>query len=89
MSGRLVAVWSWKRRKDPEYGLFILIDHGNGVRSRYGHASYLVPDRNWTVQQGEVIALSGSTGTSTGPHLHFEILKDGGTIDPLSMVVPP
>lgn len=75
--------------KDPDYGLFVLIDHGNGVHSRYGHASYLVPDRNWTVQQGEIIALSGSTGPSTAPHLHFEILKDGRTIDPLSTVVPP
>ena len=75
--------------EDPDYGLFVLIDHGNGVRSRYGHASYLVPDRGWTVRQGEVIALSGSTGRSTAPHLHFEILKNGRLIDPFSMVTPP
>jgi len=75
--------------QDPLYGLFILIDHGNGVRTRYGHASYLVSDRGWTVRRGEVIALSGSTGRSTAPHLHFEILKNGRPIDPFSMVTPP
>lgn len=75
--------------QDPLYGLFILIDHGNGVQSRYGHASYLVSDRGWTVRRGEVIALSGSTGRSTAPHLHFEILKNGRPIDPFSMVTPP
>ena len=75
--------------QDPDYGLFVLIEHDNGVRTRYGHASYLVPDRGWTVRRGEVIALSGSTGRSTAPHLHFEILKDGKPIDPLTMVTPP
>ena len=75
--------------EDPDYGLFVLIDHGNGVRTRYGHASYLVPDRGWAVRRGEVIALSGSTGRSTAPHLHFEILKHGKPIDPLTMVAPP
>ena len=74
---------------DPVYGLFVLIDHGNGVRTRYGHALYLVPERGWQVRQGEVIALSGSTGRSTAPHLHFEILKNGRPVDPLSMVTPP
>ena len=75
--------------EDPVYGLFILIDHGNDIWTRYGHALYLVPQRGWTVRQGEVIALSGSTGASTAPHLHFEILKDGKPVDPFSMVTPP
>ena len=74
---------------DPVYGLFVLIDHGDGWRTRYGHASYLVAERGWNVRQGEVIALSGSTGRSTAPHLHFEILSNGRPIDPLSMVTPP
>jgi murein DD-endopeptidase MepM/ murein hydrolase activator NlpD len=74
---------------DPVYGLFVLIDHGNGWRTRYGHASHLVAERGWNVRQGEVIALSGSTGRSTAPHLHFEILRNGRAIDPLSMVAPP
>lgn len=74
---------------DPVYGLFVLIDHGDGWRTRYGHASYLIAERGWNVRQGEVIALSGSTGRSTAPHLHFEILSNGSAIDPLSMVTPP
>lgn len=74
---------------DPVYGLFVLIDHGDGWRTRYGHASYLIAERGWNVRQGEVIALSGSTGRSTAPHLHFEILSNGRPIDPLSMVTPP
>jgi len=75
--------------QDPAYGLFVLIDHGNNVRTRYGHASYLVSGRGWTVRRGEVIALSGSTGRSTAPHLHFEILKNGRPIDPFTMITPP
>ena len=75
--------------EDPVYGFFVLIEHGNGVRSRYGHALYLVSQRGWKVRQGEVIALSGSTGRSTAPHLHFEILKNGRPVDPLTMVTPP
>lgn len=75
--------------RDPVYGLFVLIDHGNNLWTRYGHASYLAVDRGQTVRQGEVIALSGSTGRSTAPHLHFEILRNGRPIDPLSMVSPP
>lgn len=74
---------------DPTYGLFVLIDHGDGVRSLYGHASTLLVDRGQQVQQGEVIALSGSTGRSTAPHLHFEILRNGEPVDPLSMVTRP
>ena len=75
--------------RDPVYGLFVLIDHDNNHRTRYGHASYLAVERGQTVRQGEVIALTGSTGRSTAPHLHFEILRNGRPIDPLSMVSPP
>jgi murein DD-endopeptidase MepM/ murein hydrolase activator NlpD len=75
--------------RDPVYGLFVLIDHGNNLRTRYGHASHLAVERGQIVRQGEVIALTGSTGRSTAPHLHFEILRNGRPIDPLSMVSPP
>ena len=75
--------------RDPVYGLFVLIDHGNNQLTRYGHASYLAVERGQMVRQGEVIALTGSTGRSTAPHLHFEILENGRPIDPLSMVSPP
>ena len=74
---------------DPVYGLFVLLDHGDGMRTRYGHASYLVPRMGWRVRRGEVIAVSGSTGRSTAPHLHFEILKNGQPVDPFTMVTPP
>lgn len=73
----------------PVYGRFVLLDHGDGLRSLYGHASELVVERGRRVRRGEVIALSGSTGRSTAPHLHFEILHGGRPIDPLSMVAPP
>ncbi len=73
----------------PVYGQFVLLDHGNGLRSLYGHASELVVERGRRVRRGEVIALSGSTGRSTAPHLHFEILRGARPIDPLSMVAPP
>lgn len=73
----------------PVYGQFVLLDHGNGMRSLYGHASELVVERGRRVRRGEVIALSGSTGRSTAPHLHFEILRGARPIDPLSMVAPP
>lgn len=75
--------------RHPDYGLFVLIDHGNGYWTRYGHASYLAVERGQRVRQGEVIALTGSTGRSTAPHLHFEILRNGRPVDPLSMVQPP
>ncbi len=75
--------------EDPVYGHFVLIDHGKGVWSRYGHAVYLTVKRGQRVRSGEVIALSGSSGRSTAPHLHFEILRNGRAIDPLSMVTPP
>jgi len=74
---------------DPTYGLFVLIDHGDGIRTLYGHTSMLLVNRGQLVAEGEVIALSGSTGRSTAPHLHFEIQVDGSPVDPLTMVKRP
>lgn len=72
---------------DSIYGLYVLIEHGNsGYRSMYGHASRLFVSAGDTVRQDEVIALSGNTGRSTAPHLHFEILQDGRPVDPLRLV---
>ena len=70
----------------PEYGLFVMLEHEDGYRSMYGHASRIVVEVGDTVSAGAVIALSGSTGRSTAPHLHFEILHEGRSIDPLSLV---
>jgi murein DD-endopeptidase MepM/ murein hydrolase activator NlpD len=75
--------------EDAVYGLFLLIDHGGGYRTLYAHASALLVEPGDPVQRGEVVGLTGSTGRSTAPHLHFEVLRDGEPIDPLSVVDPP
>jgi murein DD-endopeptidase MepM/ murein hydrolase activator NlpD len=71
---------------DPEYGLYILLDHPDDYQSLYGHASRLLVEQGDTVAAGQVIALAGSTGRSTGPHLHFEIRRGGRPIDPRTVV---
>lgn len=75
--------------QDDVYGYYVLIDHGDGTETMYGHASQLFVETGDTVQRNEVIALSGSTGRSTAPHLHFEIRQDGRAVDPLSFVSQP
>lgn len=64
------------------YGIMVMIDHGNGYRSLYGHLSQTKVSCGQSVSQGQVIALSGSTGNSTGPHLHFEVRYYGGFVNP-------
>lgn len=71
------------------YGKFVRIRHPDGYESMYAHASRLFVEPNDRVRRGQVIALSGNTGTSTAPHLHFEILREGNPIDPRSMVRSP
>lgn len=75
--------------EDPVYGRYIVLDHGNGYRTRYAHANLLLVPQGASVRRREVIALSGSTGRSTAPHLHFEVLLDGEAVDPLTLVQPP
>lgn len=64
------------------YGLTVLIDHGNGIQTLYAHNSKVLVKVGDQVDKGEGIALSGNTGRTTGPHLHFEIRIDGKTVDP-------
>jgi murein DD-endopeptidase MepM/ murein hydrolase activator NlpD len=74
--------------EDPVYGRYVVVDHGDGYRTRYAHASTLFVEPGQTVRRHEVIALSGSTGRSTAPHLHFELLRDGEPVDPLTLIEP-
>jgi murein DD-endopeptidase MepM/ murein hydrolase activator NlpD len=64
------------------YGQQIVIDHGNGFKTRYAHLSKILVKAGQSVKRGEKIGLVGSTGRSTGPHLHFEIIKGGVRVDP-------
>lgn len=64
------------------YGLLVEIDHGHGLSTRYAHNSRLEVTRGQTVQAGQVVSRLGSTGRSTGPHLHYEVRIDGRAIDP-------
>ena len=68
------------------YGLLVEIDHGGGVRTRYGHNSRLLVKVGQEVKKGQIIALVGSTGRSTGPHCHFEIRINGKAVDPQKYV---
>jgi len=72
--------------RDSSYGLFVLLEHPSGYQSMYGHLSRIVVSRGDTVAAGQVIALSGNTGRSTAPHLHFEVRLHGRSIDPTTLV---
>ncbi len=66
----------------PDYGKIVKIDHGSGLETRYAHASKLLVKAGERVRKGQVIAQVGSTGRSTGPHLHYEIRLAGNPLDP-------
>lgn len=71
---------------DADYGMFVLLRHPSGYETMYGHASRLLVAEGDDVQAGQVIALSGNSGRSTAPHLHFEIRRDKKSLDPLTLV---
>ena len=68
------------------YGYTIILNHGDGIKSLYAHSSQLIVSVGNSVQQGETVALIGSTGMSTGPHLHFEIRVNGQPVDPFDYI---
>ncbi|MFW6323962.1 MAG: M23 family metallopeptidase [Desulfovibrionales bacterium] len=68
--------------KDGGYGLSILINHGNGITTRYGHLDRTAVKRGQQVSRGELIAFMGNSGRSTGPHLHYEVLLNGVFVNP-------
>lgn len=81
-TGAGVVSWAGERYG---YGLMIEIDHG-GLKTRYGHNSELLVEEGDVVTKGELIARMGSTGRSTGPHVHYEVLRGNVQIDPLKYV---
>ncbi len=68
------------------YGLMVLIKHADGVQTRYGHASKLFVKKGEEVKRGQVIAMMGTTGKSTGTHLHFEVIVKGKRVNPLGYI---
>jgi len=77
----LVAGWN------EEYGNFVLIDHGFGITTLYAHNSSLSVRKEDRVRTGDVIAFTGDSGHSTGPHLHFEVRRNGIPVDPRSFLL--
>lgn len=80
--GGVVTIAGWYGN----YGYLVEIDHGNGIRTRYGHNSKIKVSVGEKVSQYQTIALSGNTGRSTGPHVHFEIRFDGVCANPLDYI---
>lgn len=82
MSGRVMKVGNMHRI----YGNYVIIDHGNGYQTLYAHMSKALATTGQWVSQGTRIGLVGSTGYSTGPHLHFTVYKNGKLMDPMSIL---
>lgn len=73
---------------DDVYGFYVVIDHGAGIQSLYGHADTLLVAAGRRIRSGEPIARVGTSGRSSAPHLHFELRRNGRPLDPLQFVRP-
>jgi murein DD-endopeptidase MepM/ murein hydrolase activator NlpD len=78
-----IVTWSGPREG---YGNLVEINHGNGYTTRYAHNAQTLVSVGDTVERGQAVAVVGSTGRSTGPHVHFEVLRDGTQINPMAFV---
>jgi murein DD-endopeptidase MepM/ murein hydrolase activator NlpD len=83
VAGDGVVTWAGQRSG---YGNLIEVSHGDGYVTRYGHNQKHLVKVGDTVRKGQQIALMGSTGRSTGPHVHFEVLRDGKTVNPVKYI---
>lgn len=79
------GVVSWAGRRSG-YGYLIELNHGKGMKTRYGHNKVLLVSAGDVVTKGQVIARMGSTGRSTGPHVHYEILRNNQQINPIKFI---
>lgn len=77
-----------KAERESGYGLMVQIDHGNGLITTYAHILRIVVEVGQKVTRGQTIATVGNSGLSTGPHLHYEVTRDGKPLDPLTFVMP-
>ena len=82
-TGAGVVTWAGKRYG---YGQLVEINHGNGLSTRYGHCQEILVQVGERIEQGQRIALMGSSGRSTGPHVHYEVLKNGNQVNPTKYV---
>ena len=71
------------------YGRMVMIDHGNGFQTLYAHLSEVSVRCGQQVKRGQLIGAGGSTGNSTGPHLHFEVRRLSGLLNPRDVLPPP
>jgi murein DD-endopeptidase MepM/ murein hydrolase activator NlpD len=81
-NGKVISV-----RRNGGYGLEVTIDHGYGYRTKYAHLSKSLVKRWQKVERGQIIAKSGNSGLSTGPHLHYEVSHNGRKLNPASFFI--